>query len=559
MSKLVVLVFFKTAISIDPLRSYCDETAPTDTSNFLPFGSSAWPHPSNQLNNSMWVDTRDEWILEEDDSYHEIDFSAFFGGQYFEKMCISSNGPVYMGSCDLYDLYPDYDAEGINPLANEHWTGISAYWADMLQATDFTARHGGNVYYRHVQLSDGTEEAINDLVMITNRLGSTEAVTNAHIITFHKMAEQNHKRPCNLGVSFQYVIVPRPSNDNPLVYLAFGEFQWQLQSPTVGWNAYATPNNYGFNLITDPRGVGDAANLPRQSFTCDGSTGCWVVHCEETLVFDVANSVSRCTITEEAPTDSVELSLDVAIQLNNTCDPNTMTEQLSEINPQIHAFLEYVYQWSNLHEVLLAEVACREITTNELDDQGNFKVENYVEIILTGTIKRIITSGLLDDFEAARELLEEILLQELTTPLSAIDLYEMSNIIPEELVDTILEDISDITAASEVTLSELICGEGHFLGPSGCDDIDECEQDLASICGPAAVSCEDQDFGYSCSCPTGYESIPDTNSTFYNADFPEYGPYICEEIGEAIFLDPVELVAEILTSKFSFGIEIDAQ
>merc|ERR1712110_1116710 len=107
--RITYLVLLKSVFTqdpqIDPFRTYCDDDQVTDTSTFLPFGSSQWID-SNDFSHediSMWRDDRDQWILEEDDSYAEFYYRSYFGGKWFTKMCISSNGPVYMDRCSKYN------------------------------------------------------------------------------------------------------------------------------------------------------------------------------------------------------------------------------------------------------------------------------------------------------------------------------------------------------------------------------------------------------------------------------------------------------------------------
>merc|ERR1712110_445324 len=174
---------------------------------------------------SQWRDDRDDWILENDDDTLAIPFDCNFGGDYFDRFCISSNGPIYMGNCPNE---PDWVPYPISTARADKWTGVSAFWAD------FRANNGGNIYYRKVSLEDNNLESTIDLLIISNKVGSEELVREAYIITFHKIAEQNDKNECEMGVSFQYIIVPRAGqHDNPYIHIAYGEFGWDTRVLTA--------------------------------------------------------------------------------------------------------------------------------------------------------------------------------------------------------------------------------------------------------------------------------------------------------------------------------------
>lgn len=162
----------KIPLTDNPLRSYCDIDQITDTSTFLPFGSSAWTDSSNFGDEaiSMWNDDRDSWILEKDDDYLSVNFRSRFGGTFFTKMCISSNGPIYMGACPAES---DYNPLPIlpNPSDAMKWTGFAAFWSDLMQADSiYSVRNGGNIYYREVALEDNDWKSTRDLaIFLENR------------------------------------------------------------------------------------------------------------------------------------------------------------------------------------------------------------------------------------------------------------------------------------------------------------------------------------------------------------------------------------------------------
>ena len=183
----------------DPFRSYCSEYTQTDTSTFLPFGSSAWPGHGDGIR-SNWVDDRDEWILEADDIYKQVDFKSNFGGQYMRYMCISSNGPVYIerSTTRCRSGAPDFNPQHISATVDpeNRWTGVSAFWSDFLQASD-SGQNGGNVYYREVSVNDLDYRSTLDLIRAANNMLTEEFLERIHVITFHKMADINGKRGCD--------------------------------------------------------------------------------------------------------------------------------------------------------------------------------------------------------------------------------------------------------------------------------------------------------------------------------------------------------------------------
>jgi len=497
------------------------------------------------------VDDRDEWILEADDIYKQVDFKSNFGGQYMRYMCISSNGPIYIerSTSRCRSGAPDFNPQHISSTVDpeNRWTGVSAFWSDFLQASD-SGQNGGNVYYREVSVNDLDYRSILDLLRAANNMLTEEYLETIHVITFHKMADINGKRGCDRGVSFQYIVAPldRRTHKNPLVHFAYGEFEWAVNAITAGWNAYFTREKYGFHLTIDPRGVGDVSHLERKSYTCDGSDrGCWLVQCQLDYIMDNINNELRCEnyLEVNSDPDIIWGSLDYGLFLNEECElGNTAytSQRFNEIEFDVNNFLNYAYQWADLTDAFLTEVKCTPIPSGQTNADGSDILVNRLELVVSGSIGRWITSGLLVNIEPAQEHIRSTLSNRLKVPVKAMEMWSKfhDKSLPELINNgyiTMQNLIWDTMDFGELSFT-IECGWGRrYDSEIGCVDINECDPSEfpENPCNQQYLTqCINLDPGYTCGCEEGFESIPNYNDPLLDPDYPERGPFICEDKNE---------------------------
>ena len=528
-----LLVFFLIRINFgsrelnSALRTYCYDDRLTDTSNFITFGSASFPPPEISFNTStsQWTDTRDEIILEVDDGYHQVPFDCRFGGQLVRNFCISANGPIYMGECpDTNDINP----RPISSAPDDAWTGVAAFW------DDFQPNIGGNIYYRKVSIEDNTPESATDLLIIANRVKATEVIREAHIITFHKMKNQNDKFECNVGVSFQYIIVPRETANDPYVYFAYGEFGWDIYVVSIGWNALHTPASFGFDFTEDFHDVDIVPQLAKRSYVCDGTYPCKLTDCPGKVVYDSMSGNIVCG-DPEFNYDQVFTEVSVTVDTEYECTNATLQAQLTNLYPEVELFLDYAYQWSEVQQVVLQEISCQEKTVTDQNDNV-ITLYSGIQLVLTGRLYAWIEQGVFDDHQAAIDYLVSTEAELVSTPLTAM------NILGELEDQAIVEDQginSDLVSGVETTEinntdTGLVCGWGREDVNNSCVNINECDaQSMSDICGETnVVSCTDQENGYTCQCSSGFRSVADTSSVDYDENYPSRGPFICEDIDE---------------------------
>ncbi len=65
--------------------------------------------------------------------------------------------------------------------------------------------------------------------------------------------------------------------------------------------------------------------------------------------------------------------------------------------------------------------------------------------------------------------------------------------------------------ATQCRLADTDCDSGYLpTGPNGaCEDVDECDEPLADLCGAVATGCGNRPGSFSCSCPAGYTNDGD--------------------------------------------------
>jgi len=481
----------------------------------------------------MWRDDRDEWIIDLDDTYKSVSYNNTFGGQWYDNMCISSNGPVYFGDCPASDWKPKPLKEG--NLPDQQWTGVSAFWSDFAQGSRY-GWSGGNIYYRYVNINDPDTRSIKDLVIIANRMKVNEVLREAHIITFHKMADNNRKKANNKGNTFQYVIVPMTS-DNPYILLAYGELGWDNRVLIAGLNALDTPNAFKYNFITDDIQVNSMPDLARRSFFCNGPRGCKLVDCQQDMIYDFNLNQTTCGVIGDI-TDLHEVGVEstFSIDIEQNCDPEDMSGLLADVYPQVDAFLDYAYQWSDVNEVVLQHIKCVKNATSGVDEE-DLVFESHIEVIISAKMKKWIDSGLFDDQENAMQYIQSLLDQEVQVPLTAMEIWDsVSNITMTEQelgeVHEFLENYeSDLNTYNRTDPTvEITCGWGAVEDADGnCQDINECDNS-SLYCGTG--NCLNINIGYICTCDAGFIATVDTYSSLYDASHRLRGPFTCEDINE---------------------------
>jgi len=436
-----------------------------------------------------------------------------------------------MGECPTE---ADFNPLPIIPNASDamKWTGFSAFWSDLMQAGSiYSVRDGGNIYFREVALEDNDWRSTRDLVMAANRLETEEYLEKAYIITFHKMADSNGKRSCGSGLSFQYTIIPR-SSDNPIVLFSYGQFEWDLKSVTAGWNAYQTSSNYGFHLLLDDEdGVGDVAHLERKSFRCEGSH-CEMTMCQLEIVYDNIYNDLLCEdyISTHGEADKVTGSVEFSLYLNKVCTAESINLERSELESEVSTWLEFAYHWSKVENVTLIEVNCVQHLT--------ISTEYLIELVLEATVSISITSGHADHYETAVGYLNSTIIDKISVPIKAMRMWgnhpDWNHSWLLSHGHLVMRDLRYETIDFGVPVFRLECAWGReYVENQGCVDIDECESENINFipCKEDNLDmCVNLDGGYTCSCEQGWESALDTELS--DPAFPNRGPFMCIDVDE---------------------------
>jgi len=400
-----------------------------------------------------------------DDGFQTIKGDFTFGGDEYNQICISANGPVYFGNC------PNSDANPIYPTSrwNRRWTGLAAVWSDM------DALAGGNIFYRNVDVDSGLAE-LQEIAGLTG-----QAVESVIVITYYKLAHVSSKQACDVGVNFQYVIASLLDQDKTISLVNFGEMQWVDYAAVSAINGLFTADNFMYDF-------GYMETLPGMATACiDGV--CNPIRCatNDTTHVPVHSSVTDkfCSNQATAHLFTVELQFYV---------PGPACTDEAEAEALLEDYVIELYAYATDLHVIANGVNC---TTSVYGMYSETDV--YIDVGASDA-----DSSLFDAVVAS----------------VGASLIEMNDVIFGMRNATFADDFLDTMRSGdgafelnyeEVSYEEHVvrisCSEGYAENAEGteCEDIDECTVDSID-CGTNGA-CTNTANSYECTCESGFANL----------------------------------------------------
>jgi len=483
--------------TVTSFRTYCNENAEVNTNNFLSFGDGHWNDP--QTSQGQFIDTRDQQIVEADDGHFEITLPGMgwkFGNDRKFKICVSSNGPVYFDSCSnsAQKIRNEWSPKSLYQSSftpeDSRWTGISGVWDDLVAFESvMNPRDGGNVYYRKVSYEDTITDARakEDFRRAYVSLNLYEAsIDDLIVITFHKMAQQNSKFECGVGVTFQYLLARQRHSirPNPFIAVNYGEFEWVLHNAVMGINLIHTRQN---KILDFSEYFGSGMNAVESStISCDGDT-CQQSYCQGQRTYIKEYDQIVCE-SDDINRSTLIFEYEGIIKVDQeNCNQEQVEQSLVDV------YLERNFE-NGFYSVSVIDFSgCEEFGEVKVSIKLAFKISDPSELgVETAVLKFTdLTRGKF--LEEPAEMISAVFKsgQFVDTPQNFIKFYEGISL-----------DGYSIDVLCKFGYEKV---ESQSLQYPFCKDIDECETPVEGInmCSSEG-NCRNLIGSYTCECPNGY-------------------------------------------------------